>query len=51
MQVLNCGFAVLLACCLVLAEDKDKDAAAKDDDRPKIFKRLIPADVLRGTSS
>ncbi|XP_054280384.1 uncharacterized protein LOC128998319 [Macrosteles quadrilineatus] len=46
MQVLNCGFAVLLACCLVLAEEKDKDAA-KDDDRPKIFKRLIPADVLR----
>lgn len=48
MQVLCCLFAVLLASCVVLADDKDKDAKPKDDDRPKIFKRLIPADVLRG---
>ncbi|KAG8272126.1 hypothetical protein J6590_049168 [Homalodisca vitripennis] len=48
MQVLYYTLAVLLACCLVLAEDKDKDAKTKDEDRPKVFKRLIPADVLRG---
>lgn len=34
---------MLLASCLVYAEDKAADA-----ERPKTFKRLIPADVLRG---
>lgn len=38
-------FAVCLAVVLAAEEKKDE---AKDAERPKTFKRLIPADVLRG---
>lgn len=49
-------FVVLLAfvCATSFAEDKPEEAtpaaaaAAADGERPKTFKRLIPADVLRG---
>lgn len=45
-------FVVVLAfvCAASLAEEKAEEAAAPvaDGERPKTFKRLIPADVLRG---
>lgn len=37
--------AVFLLAAYVCAEDK---AAEKTEDKPKTYKRLIPADVLRG---
>jgi hypothetical protein len=36
---------VLAAVCLAVAFAEDKK---KEEERPKTFKRLIPADVLRG---
>lgn len=44
-------FVVLLAfvCAASLAEDEaPKETPAVEGERPKTFKRLIPADVLRG---
>lgn len=46
-------FVLAFVCAASLAaEDKPEDAtaaaAAVDGERPKTFKRLIPADVLRG---
>ncbi|XP_050302909.1 uncharacterized protein LOC126740780 [Anthonomus grandis grandis] len=44
------AFIVLALLSVVVvfgAEEKEKEKAAVDTDRPKTFKRLIPADVLR----
>lgn len=53
MKLLLCGLAVLLACAVVLAaetKEKEKDAkpAAASPDKATTYRRLIPADVLRG---
>lgn len=39
---------VAVACCACLAAEEEKKEAAAEGERPKTFKRLIPADVLRG---
>ncbi|BES87223.1 unnamed protein product [Nesidiocoris tenuis] len=45
MRALLAVAGVALICAVWAAEEKKKDAA--EEDRPKTFKRLIPADVLR----
>jgi hypothetical protein len=47
MKFFLCLSVAVLAVAVSAAEDK-KDAATE---RPKTFRRLIPADVLRGTYS
>jgi hypothetical protein len=48
MKFFLCLSVAVLAVAVFAAEDK-KDAASPE--RPKTFRRLIPADVLRGTYS